>query len=414
MKGGIKINTRRIFSVLLIGTIIIFSLIYKNTKGKDSPGRVNSIKVLNYTASKAVKNSVSFNLNTYTNKNSLGWLSDYEILTETKKADLENPYSAEEVKYLSIYNVDTGKAKDFIDVNEGKFLSISPDKKYVLYEEAKCIPKMNEAEWQGYRNSGEIYNYKIKLLNLDTGEITDFKTQDKNYEATYQWLDTRKLLIYYPSNNQQWEILDFSGKVYKSGKINDPQTNYHLTDIKMINAKVSENETTGTLILNYLLPTNESTGTSQFTMVDITTKKEKILYTSKGQVSYKIQNNFLLIGECCESKSNIYYFDENGVKKGEYSFQGKIDLGSYNITKDDTKVAICEQTASSPNTPISLTTNLDILDLQNGKVMKLFKTTAIVESKNMNLCWNDDGTALTFNVINKIVNLNDTYLIRIQ
>ncbi|MBZ9606999.1 hypothetical protein G9F73_004025 [Clostridium estertheticum] len=84
-------------------------------------------------------------------------------------------------------------------------MGVSPDKKYVLYSEARTIPKCESPEWQKALDSGELLHKNVKLLNLSTGEITNVNTERLNSDAQFIWISKNKILANY---FEKWAIID--------------------------------------------------------------------------------------------------------------------------------------------------------------------------------------------------------------
>lgn len=402
---------KKVIGVLLMSAVVVSASAYGYTKVFAVTPKSNVV-VLNYAAPKNEEKPVSFKINSLHNLESLDWLSDNEILISNKKGDLESPDSKQDIMYFSIYNIDTGKTKDYKNVNAGEFISVSPDKKYVLYQEPKYIPKIESSEWSNDINSGKLFNYSIKLLNLITGETTDLKTEYKNKETNYEWVDNDKLLMFYPNENEKWVIQDISGKIYKSGNFKEPSKDYMSWSAHTLDMKFSNDTATGYITLEQWDPSVAGvTLKSTYYMIDISTNQTKKIYRSEGSGNYTVQNNVILTGDYSKDPkptTKIDYFDKSGAKKGEYLYDGIMDVDTCSISKDGSKAAITQ------HMPLSKNVTVNIIDLKTGKINKINETDSMLNSIGSNLKWNNDGTAFMFNVSNRKLNLQDTYFVKIQ
>ncbi|WML33346.1 hypothetical protein [Clostridium sp. OS1-26] len=197
-----------ILTVGIIGSISQF-VITHNTSASSR----KDIKVMAYKSS-AKANENGFQIDKYANIESVAWLNDNEVLTLTKKSEFKNPDSTIPIRYCSIYNLSTKASKDFKNVDIDEFLGVSPDKKYVLYAEARTIPKIGGEEWKKALDSGDLLHKNVKLLNLSTGEITAVNTEKLNSDAEFIWVGNNKILANY---FRKWAIIDTTGKVYADG-----------------------------------------------------------------------------------------------------------------------------------------------------------------------------------------------------
>lgn len=432
---------KKILSIVLVCGVAVPSAAYGYSKYSTAAAatKKNNVTLLNYTSSKSADKPFSFKINSLPNINALDWLSDNEILTikETeemkaaKKAAAENTKKMKEAlksgkdakqvistvsfvtggsEYLSIYNIDTGKSKDFKNVNVGRFISVSPDKRYALYEEPKDIPTGDE--WKRDLASGKLFNYSIKLLDLTTGAVSDLKTEYKNKETNYEWINNDTLLMFYPNENDKWVIQNINGTVYKSGNYKEPNANYHSWSAHALNVKISGSNVTGYITLEQWDPSVAGiTLKSTYYMIDISTNTIKQIYRSESSGNYTVQNNVILASDYSKDPkpaTKLCYFDKSGTKKGEYNFEGIADASACRISRDGSKVAFAQQM------PLSKIITLSILDLNTGKINKVYETNSILNIWNMNLKWNSDGSGLIFNTNNTQADSTDTYMVRIQ
>lgn len=368
-----------------------------------------NVTLLSYSAAKTTKTDATFKINALSCGEAVEWLSDSEVLTLNKKSEYSDTYKPSykhSVYSFSVYNTNTGKTKDFKDVNYGgEGIKISPDKKYVLYIEPKIIPKGGTPEWQNDYKSGKIFNRSVKILNLDTGKITDFKGEYKSKEANYSWIDNDKLFVYYPNEGNKWDIQNVDGTIYKTGyfKANDSKSNawpaYNL------NIKVSGKDVSGNFIICVDDPAVLGQNIkSTYYSVNVATNEMKQIYKPTGvSVNYTVQNNEILIEENDDSYeyTKLSYFNTDGVKLGETKtteFSRERLENVYAISKDGKTIAFPAVVPLPKGTPIKesvkdTTTSLDILDLSTGKVKKVYQSKNSIKS----IKWSDDGSSLIFN-----------------
>lgn len=368
------------------------------------------VTLLSYSAAKTAKTDATFKINALSCGEAVDWLSDSEILTLNKKSEYSNPNMPNTkcpVYYLSVYNTNTGKTKDFKDVNYGgEAIKISPDKKYVLYIEPKAIPLVGSTEWQNDLNSGKIFNRSVKILNLTTGKITDFKGEYKAKEANYSWIDNDKLFVYYPNEGNKWDIENVDGTIYKTGNFKAPVEGSHPWPAYNLNIKVSGNDVSGNFIIKVDDPSTAGKDIkTTYYSVNVSTNEMKQIYKSAGvSLDYTVQNNVILIEdeENSYDATNLVYFNTDGVKLGEAKtteFTRWRSLDSvYNISKDGKTIAFPAVVKLPKGTPIKqamkdTTTSLDILDLSTSKVKKVYQSKNLIKD----IKWSQDGTSLIFN-----------------
>lgn len=373
-------------------------------------GSKKNVTLLNYSAAKVAKTDVTFKINALSCGEAVEWLSDSEVLTLNEKSEYSNPnipYIKYPVYYLSVYNINTGKTKDFKDVNDGGDpIKISPDKKYVLYIEPKAIPLVDSTEWQNDLNSGKIFSRSVKVLNLDTGKITDFKGEYKAKEANYSWIDNDKLFVYYPNEGNKWDIENVDGTIYKTGyfKALNPKSNAY--PASNLNIKVSGNNVSGNFMIEVYDPSVAGQDTkSTYYSVNVATNEMKQIYRTVGTaVGYTLENNVVLISDCNKEGdfTTLVYFNSDGVKLGEAKNtefnRGDVSGALYHISKDVKTIAFPAIVPLPKGTPIKdvvkdITTSLDILDLSTGKMKKVYQSKNLIKD----IRWSQDGTSLIFN-----------------
>ncbi|MDP4145921.1 MAG: hypothetical protein Q8936_15775 [Bacillota bacterium] len=205
---------KKVLTLVVVAVVIGGTSIFVTSHPTVAAGNQN-IKLLDYKPAAKV-NENGYQIDKYENIESVAWLNDSEVVTLTKKGCAPNSGGHGNIRYCSIYNLNTKKSKDFKDANICDFLGVSPDKQYVLYAEVRNIPT-DQKEWQKALNSGDLLHRNIKVLNLTTGEITDLTTDKINSDAEFKWVGNNKILINY---FEKWTIIDTTGKVYTQGSYN--------------------------------------------------------------------------------------------------------------------------------------------------------------------------------------------------
>lgn len=392
---------KKIVCSLLTGAVICSSAVVGYKQIFASTAKKN-VTVLSYSSSKNVKASTGYKITSISSGEGLAWLSSNEILTTSSKGITKNPNAPNidyKVGYFQVYNMDTGKIKEYKDVNIGAFYGVSPDKTYALYEEPKDIPIVESNEWKSQLNSGEIFSRSVKLLNLKTGEITSLKTELRAKEANYSWINNNTLFIYYPNEGGKWVIEDVSGKIYKSGIFKVSGFSMPAWPAYNLNIKLSGDSVSGQFIAKQDDDCVANvTDKSTYYTVDINTNKMTQIYRSKGSSNFEVENNTLLIDDytckydgCATPSTKLLAFDNNGTKKSEYSFSNIVSADAAEISKDGSK-AVAENTVPDFNNHAEPSVSTNIIDMKTGKM------TPISEFGNGNsFKWNDDGTALIFN-----------------
>ncbi|MFL0250455.1 hypothetical protein ACJDT4_08460 [Clostridium neuense] len=369
-----------------------------------------NVTLLSYSAAKVAKTDATFKINALSCGEAVEWLSDNEVLTLNKKSEYSNPNIPGikyPVYYLSVYNINTGKTKDFKDVNDaGDPIKISPDKKYVLYTEPKVMPQVGNTEWQNDLNSGKLFSRSVKILNLTNGKITDFKGEYKAKEANYSWIDNNKLFVYYPNEGNKWNVENVDGTIYKTGNVKAPVAGSHPWPASNLNIKVSGNDVSG----NFIVEVDDPSATgedmkSTYYSVNVATNEMKQIYRTVGTaVGYTLENNVLLIDDWNKTDdfTRLVYFNDEGVKLGEAKtteFNRNSAVGPvYDISKDGKTIAFPAIIPLPKGTPIKdvikdTTTSLDILDLSTGKMKKVYQSKNLIKD----IRWSQDGTSLIFN-----------------
>lgn len=404
---------KKIMIGLLSATVLCTSVGVGYKQIFASAGKKN-VTLLSYSAAKTAKVDSTFKINALSCGEAVEWLNNNEVLTLNKKAEYSNP-NTPNVKYpsyyISVYNINTGKTKEFKNTNVGNFkdddrvIKISPDKKYVLYVEPKLIPKGGSTEWQNDFNSGKIFNRSVKILNLTTGAITDFKGEYRSKEANYSWVDNDKLFVYYPNEGNKWNVQNVDGTIYKTGSFKAADSKSEAWPAYNLNIKVSGKDVSGNFIIRVDDPSIAGQDIkSTYYSVNVATNEMKQIYKPTGaSVNYIVQNNEILIEEDDSSYkyTKLVYFNTDGVKLGETKTNelSRGDLEDvYSISKDGKTIAFPAAVRLPKDTPVkdmlkNTETSLDVLELSTGKVKKVYQSKNLINSVK----WSDDGSSLIFN-----------------
>lgn len=400
---------KKIISILLIlgviGSVSIFE-IYNNYTVQESS---QDIKVTSYKAS-TIANENGFQIDKYEDIESKGWISDNEVLTLTTKGESRDAYNYSDIKYCSVYNLNTKESKDFKDVNINELMGISPDKKYVLYAEVRNItereseeckaaiaagedididdPKWESEEYKAAIASGEFFHRNVKLLNLSTGEITDVATDIRNSGTEFRWVDGNNILINYYT---KWVIADITGKVLEEGSYkNNSMTFSNLTgadDIKYLD--------TGLEGKIYYTSSESGVVGSTLYSIDVKTKEIKKFsfnYGSTGLGADKKRNTILLDntkdngpinseGVFVNRTFGALILDETGKVLHEINLPAGRDDSEYTLSPDGSKVAFIEkndcakQREGAEEEPV-----LKIIDTKTGNIKEIVKGTALNDS----------------------------------
>lgn len=396
-----KVTTALILSAVLCTSVGV------GYKQVFASGNKQNVTLLKYTAAKTTNNARSFKINSLSCGEAVGFLSNNEVLILNKKSGDQTkniPYNFS----LSIYNINTGNTREFKDVNsDGDEIKISPDKKYVLYVEPKPIPEVGSTEWQNDLNSGKLLNRSVKILNLATGETKDFKAEYKTKEANYSWIDNDKLFVYYPQEGNKWDVENIDGKVYKTGNFKAPNSGTAWPAYNL-NIKVSGNDVSGNFVIEADDKAVMGVATkSTYYSVNVKTNEMKQIYKPvEGAASqYAVENNTILIQDYENSltSTNFVRFNADGSKLSDTKIDSApftpIGYGpSYSISNDGKKVAFRIKTSNvlndtDPKQKPSYPMSLNILDLETGKVTKVYESKGII----CDLAWSNDGTSLIFN-----------------
>jgi hypothetical protein len=352
-----------ILTVAVVGGIITYAINY-NTSA------IQKVKVMAYKPSAQI-NEKGYQIDKYQKIESAAWINDNEVLTLTKKGELKNPDSTIPIRYCSIYNLNTKSSKDFKDVNIDELMGVSPDKKYVLYAEARIIPKGESPEWQKALDSGELLHKNVKLLNLSTGEITSVNTEKLNSDAQFIWVSNNKILANY---FHKWEIIDTTGKVYAESSYNadkyDTAWISGVDDIKDLGASVEGK-------FYYTQEKNGKEGVKLCT-ADVKTKEIKAIFSNKYSRSADkkgktiIIDNFNNNGE--KSSYGALIMDESGKQLQDIKLPKSIFVPTYVLSPDGSKVAYVEYV--DPINP-DAEAYIKVTDTKTGAIKEIVKASSL-------------------------------------
>lgn len=397
---------KKVLSLMIAGVVAItgcgISYAFRSTPEKKSS---NNIKVLAYKESTTIVSKSNYKIDKFDGINAIAWLNDNEVLTirykSTKTVSL--PYGksalADETKMLSVYNLDTGETKDFKDANVFAYIGLSKDNKYALYKEARNIPPSGSDEYKKEFASGELFRESVKILNLQTGEITQLKHLDKNSDDTYIWLDGTKLLEVGGYTNQ-WQIVDVNGKIYKSGylgketdsplKVSNEYGTVEDTDIK-----ISGDNITGCI---YFEPHPDVGFSQTIKKYDITTNELTTVVNENKNVEgidFSKQNDMYL--------EDLYIPSKETFKILNKDFSTKKEIATNDYVFCDLDYRSMETPCISPDETklyfLGRKNILQQLDLQTGTITEIF-TDPITERKpdvSAKLFLNNDGSKLLYN-----------------
>lgn len=384
-------SKKKIISLLLAVSVVVGGgiITFRHTSIASAKSNKEMV-VMDYKPSAPV-NQNGYQIDKLENVESNAWINKNEFLTLTKKNEFKNPDSTVNVLYCSIYNLNTKTTKDFKEVNICSFYGASPDGKYIMYEEPKYIPKVESKEWQAALDSGELLHHDIKLLDLASGQISSLKTEYKNKDAQYFWLNNDKILINY---EEHWAIEDVNGKVIESGKYKKTGQFDYATisgfDIKDLGDKIE-----GKIYYTQddLGSDGGRTSTALYSL-DIKTKDSKLIYNGKNSLcAYKkggtiIMDNHVDNGQISPGVYSrtfgAYSLDENGKILKDIKFDKYTE--SMTLSPDGSKLAYVEG-----HFPLDKLTKLKIMDLKTGETKEIIETKLIAH-----LQWDSTGKSLSF------------------
>lgn len=424
--------SKKIISLILMVGVIGGTSTYLMKHDAAASSSKQNIKVMAYKSS-AKQNENGYQIDKYENLRSAAWINDNEVLTLTKKGDFKNPDQSIPIKYCSIYNLNTKKSKDFKDVNIDEFLGVSPDKKYVLYAEARTIPKVGGEEWKKALDSGDLLHKNVKVLNLSTGEITNVNTEKINSDSQFIWVGKNKILANY---FEKWAVIDTTGKVYSEGSYNSNKYAgawiAGTDDIKDLGDSVEGKF--------YYTQFEEGKEGIKLLTTDVKTKEIKNIYSNQYSLHAQkkgktiIMDNYNNNGE--KSSEGVYVnrtfgsliLNESGKVLQDIKLpKGKIShaafLSDYVLSPDGSKAVYIESDHDFLGKNSNPASSIKVIDTKTGAVKEIVKDSyfkdkniqnesrtfkvpdkdgKIVEKKVsikpgiMDIFWDSTGTSLTF------------------
>jgi len=351
------------------------------------------IKVTAYKPSAKV-NENGYQIDKYENIESAAWINENEVLTLTRKSEFKNADSTRMIRYCSIYNLNTKSSKDFKNANIDEFLGVSPDNKFVLYAEARNIPKIESQEWKNALASGDLLHKNVKLLNLSTGQITDVNTEKLNSDAQFIWVSKDKILANYFNH---WAIIDTTGKVYADGSYNAGEQDgawiSGVDDIKDLGSSVEGK-------FYYTQDKNGKEGVKVCSM-DVKTKEIKDIYANKYSLHADkkgktiIMDNYNNNGDAVDGvyvnrTFGALVMNESGKVLQDIKLpKGRLTSGSftsdYILSPDGSKAAYVERNMDKSHRATLDDKDLDIsikvIDTKTGDTKEIVKASSL---KNKN------------------------------
>lgn len=347
-KGENSMTKKKVIAIILVlGIIGSAGMIIKSKYTQTVQASDQDIKLMSYKASDVI-NENSFQIDKYENIESIAWINDNEVLTLSKKGEFKNRDSTTDVKYCSIYNLNTKESKDFKEVNIDDHMpvKISTDKRYVLYVEPRTIPKIHSDEWQKALDSGDLLHRTIKILDLITGDIIEPGIEKNNRDAQFEWIGNDKLLINY---NDKWVITNVTGKVIEEGSF---KTNSD-TFVNVVGFDDIKDLDTGLKGKMYYFQhdSKEENGDKKLLSMDINAKEIKNIFSNKNvtdackmgttvMVQYDYGNN-----EDNAEDEIIHGFsilDESGKVLHDIKLPADREGGSYALSPDGSKAGYIE------------------------------------------------------------------------
>lgn len=383
---------KKIIGLLLTGAVVASSYGIVNAKYSNSQNTsIKNVKVLAYKGAPQTinQNGTNYKINKYDNLKSIAWLNNDEVLVlkvkESKKMYPDESF-CQYIHSLSIYNLNTGKSKDFEGVNVGAFKGVSPNGKYALYQEPRNIPAFGSDEYKQKAKSGELYHANMKILNLETGEILPFNAVNAPYtnrDDEYFWVDDTKI-IDWSFESKKFQISDVNGKVYKESPIKVGTSVDYLVGSDL---KVSGDNITGCLYIN--IHNDES---SAIKTLDINTNKLTNVIDNELGLEFKKQNGVILT--CSVKNNDERSKDTIRIYNNDYSLKNEINLDDNIVAFENVSYYISNGIVSLDGSKLYYgghDEKLKVLDLVTGTV------NTISSGFPKDLAMNKDGTAISYN-----------------
>lgn len=367
------ISKKMVAGVLIIGVMTSSGAVLARGDSKDEGEK--KITVMNYQSAEKI-NRDGVKAEKLKKTEAFGWVSENEMLTlERREA---GDFKSWEYTYdYSFMNESNGEKKqvknDSLKMNS--ILDISPSKENAVVKGPKFIPE-NEEDWKKEHESGKLSHEDVFILNLKTGKYQELKTRYNNHEASYKWIDDKKILVFY-TGLKEWNIIDVNGSVLNQGKINCKESVHFIgADLKAEGSEVS-----GSIFI-----CESYTGSERRVVykADAKSKTVKPIIDSKRAVFCMSANNMIFTSDVQGNNSKVTLYDENGTKKKEFAVKGKADMDVSKLSPDGTKLAI-------RNGLGGWSQSLQILDAGTGEVKDIITAGHI---SNMN--WNSISTELSF------------------
>lgn len=328
---------------------------------------------VNYNLATTVTSEHGLNIYSFEEKEFAGWIDTNKMLLFTPKKGEKAPSTPYPVRGLAVYDTETGEMKEFTDTKVGGFIGISPDKKYVLYYEPKYIPETDSEKWQEEYNSGELFHYVIKLLNIKDGSIADFNAKYKNKDAAYKWINDEMILAVYPYE-KQWEINNIKGELIKSGNLSsDNYLGLTGADIKVLGSDI-----TGTIYIK------EAEGApTKIIAIDVNTNEAKTIVSKEIAAWCTFQGGIMLLDGNGTKDIVIQSLDNDGNVLKDYRIPEMANVEESVISPDKTKIALAGNFGGWER-------KVMLMDLNTGELKDLV-TCGSIE----NLSWSNDGTFIS-------------------
>ena len=376
---GVLIGT----AIIVFGVLLVFAYIDKDQSlfGED-------ILVKDYKATVEQPVPAGLKIENFSQGTAVGWVSEREILILKPKVEekvklkiVEKEIIRTTGSSIGIYNLDTGELKEFSNIEVGEFISISPNKRYVIFEEPDDNDYSKIVENKSVPD--ELLNHSIMLLDLLTGKASALNVKYKNKDASYSWTLDNKIIGSYPYENEL-NIIDVNGRVYKSAKINSNDC------INVVGNDVSVNgdEVTGNI---YFFMTKTKEPDTWVNRLDVKTgETKKMLYSKEffeitSQNGVMIKKDFVFINEQ-ECKDTLSLIDKDGNTLKEYVFNNiNIRIDYCAVSPDGKKLAMVGMIGHD-----YWSNEISLLDIKTGESNKILST-GMVEK----LEWNTEGNALS-------------------
>lgn len=337
----------------------------------------------------------NYKIHKYNNLDTVAWLNNNEVLAlkvksgkkvYADKKDHPRDFTYEYIKSISIFNVNTGKRKDYKEVNVGVFKGVSPNGEYALYQEPREIPETGSTQYKLKSKSGELRHATMKILNLNTGKILPFNPANApfiNSDDQYFWVDDNKI-IDWSLESKKWQISNVNGKVYIDSPI---ETGSTIDDCLVgSDIKISGDNISGCLYIHS--NKNQSEHTTIKTL-DINTNKLTNIIDSELYLQFKKQDGAILT--CSVRSKNDRHRNTVKILNEDYSLKKEINL--------DEVISCFEDGSCYPNRTILYGNKLYFISSDEKLKELSLKTCTINTISNGavdNLAINKNGTMISY------------------